>query len=119
MTLVLADENVPRAAVAALREAGLDVSSASEDMPGAADVAVLERAEAEERLLLTFDRDFGELIFHRGHEPPPAVVFLRFVPRTPEEPASVFLNLLGHNEIRLDGRFTVITRDQVRQRPLP
>ena len=119
MNSVLADENVPLVAVKVLREAGLDVRSASEDMPGAADVAVLGRARSEDRLLLTFDRDFGELIFHQRHEPPPAVVFLRFVPATPEEPASVFRNLLGHAEIELEGRFTVVTREQVRQRPLP
>ncbi len=88
-------------------------------MPGAVDVAILERARAEKRLLLTFDRDFGELIFRRRHEAPPAVVFPRFVPRTPDEPATVFQNLLGHGEIRLEGRFTVVTQDQVRQRPLP
>jgi hypothetical protein len=35
----------------------MDVCSASEDMPGAKDTALLERARSEERLLLTFDRD--------------------------------------------------------------
>ncbi len=119
MTSVLADENVPRAAVAVLREAGLDVRSTSEDISGATNVAILERARSEERLLLTFDRDFGELIFHRGNKPPPAIVFLRFIPRTPDKPASVFQDLLSHGEIQLEGRFTVVTRDQVRQRPLP
>jgi predicted nuclease of predicted toxin-antitoxin system len=119
VTSILADENIPRATVMLLRKAGMDVCSASEDMPGAKDTALLERARSEERLLLTFDRDFGELIFRRKHQPPPAVVYLRFVPATPEEPASVLQQLLHHAEIELEGRFTVVMRDQVRQRPLP
>ncbi|MFW6031519.1 MAG: DUF5615 family PIN-like protein [Myxococcota bacterium] len=119
MRSVLAIGNVPRVAVHVLREAGLDVRSASEDMPGAVDAAVLERVRAEDRLLPTFDRDYGELVFHRRREPPAAVVFLRFVSATPAEPASVFQNLLGHDAVELESRFTVVTREQVRQRPLP
>lgn len=119
MIVVRADENIPRVAIELLREAGMDIRSASEDMPGASDVAILEAARSEGALLLTFDRDFGELIYHDKHRPPRGVVYLRFVPRTPAEPASVFQNLLAHGEIELDGRFTVVTRDQVRQRPLP
>lgn len=119
MIPILADENVPFVSVTELRSAGLDVRSASEDMPGYTDSAILGLARSEGRLLLTFDRDFGELIFRHGHEPPPAVVYLRFVPATPEEPALVFQSLLSHDEIELEGRFTVATREQVRQRPLP
>lgn len=96
MISVLADENVPRATIALLREAGMDVRSASEELPGAVDGAILDLARSEGRLLLTFDRDFGELIYRRQHEPPPAVVYLRFLPTTPEEPATVFRNLLRH-----------------------
>ena len=86
-----------------LREAGFDVRSAAEDMPGAADATVLELSRSEERLLHTFDRDFGELIFRRKHPPPPAVVYMRFVPATPEEPASVLRRLLHHSDINLEG----------------
>lgn len=118
MIAVLADENVPRASIAMLRESGIDVRSAAEAITGASDTQVLDLARSEGRLLLTFDRDFGELIYRHQHAAPPAVVYLRFVPTTPEEPASVFRNLLQHDDIDLKGRFTVVTRDQVRQRPL-
>ena len=116
---LLADENVPRASVHSLRAAGLDVVSVTGRIPGASDSAVLELARSENRLLLTFDSDFGELIYRRGHAAPAGVVFLRFVPANPEETADVVRNLLAHTEIVLDGRFTVVTRDQVRQRVLP
>jgi predicted nuclease of predicted toxin-antitoxin system len=116
---LLADENVPRATVDSLRIAGLDVSAVIEHMPGASDAAVLEFARSEKRLLLTFDRDFGELIYRRGELPPPGVVYFRFLPIDPEESARILRSLLEHSEITLSGRFTVVTRDQVRQRPLP
>lgn len=119
MIAVLADENVPRASIERLRTAGIDVRSVAERDPGILDVAVLELARAEGRLLLTFDRDFGELIYRRRHAAPAAVVYLRFAPSDPHEPAVVFRRLLDHGEIELEGRFTVVTRDQVRQRPLP
>jgi predicted nuclease of predicted toxin-antitoxin system len=119
VTSGLADENVPRATIRLLREAGIDVRSAAEEIPGAPDAEVLELARSEDRLLLTFDRDFGELIYRRQHKSPPAVVYLRFVPATPEEAALVFRNLHQHSEIELTGRFTIVMRDQVRQRPLP
>jgi predicted nuclease of predicted toxin-antitoxin system len=58
---VLADENVPREAVTAMRAAGHDVAWIAEDAPSIADLDVLVRAAAEERVLVTSDKDFGEL----------------------------------------------------------
>lgn len=58
---ILANENVPGPVVAALRAAGHDVLWAKETMPGAKDRNVLDRAQADARLLVTFDKDFGEL----------------------------------------------------------
>ena len=119
MTRFLADENVPRASILLLRQYGLDIRSIGEDAPGTPDARVLEEARKEGRVLLTFDRDFGELIYRRGLEAPPAVVYLRLVPATPDEPATIVRNLLDHAEIRIQGRLTVVTREGVRQRPLP
>jgi len=116
---ILADENVPADSVAALRAAGVDVIAAAEIEPGAADIDVLERARLEGRALLTFDRAFGELIYRKGYPAPSAVIYMRFVPSSPEEPAAVLLQLIEHSVIQLADRFTVVSRDQVRQRPLP
>ena len=58
---LLVDENVPIASVIALRTAGHDVYSASEHDAGTADNVLLARAQEEGRLLVTFDRDFGDL----------------------------------------------------------
>ena len=60
---LLANENIPLATVEALREAGEDVVSVTEDSPGATDEAVIRWARQEERVVVTFDRDYGELVF--------------------------------------------------------
>jgi predicted nuclease of predicted toxin-antitoxin system len=60
----LANENFPGDAVEALRNQGHDVTWIRTDAPGIADAEVLNRAQRDERILLTFDKDFGELAFH-------------------------------------------------------
>src|SRR5271165_3545449 len=57
----LADENFPGDAVTALRTAGHDVLWIRTDAPGITDQDVLSRSLRDARVLLTFDKDFGEL----------------------------------------------------------
>ncbi len=66
----LANENFPGAAVAALKAAGHDVAWVRSVAPGLADPEVLAWAAREQRILLTFDKDFGELA--RASALPPA-----------------------------------------------
>lgn len=115
----LADENFPLRSVALLREAGHDVLAVSERLPGVPDQTVLERAVAERQILLTFDRDYGELIFGKSLPVPPGVVYLRLVPRTPLEAGEVVLALCAAGGLELDERYTVVDPPRVRQRPLP
>jgi len=60
---LLANENFPAAAVNALREKGHDVTWIRTEAPGINDKSVLARAQRESRILITFDKDFGELAF--------------------------------------------------------
>ena len=115
----LANENVPVASLRRLRAAGHDVASSIEDSPGVKDESVLARAHAEQRIILTFDRDYGELIYRRRLPTPAGVVYFRFAPTTPEEPAERFIELLETGHIILEEQFTVIGRSWIRQRPLP
>ena len=114
----LADENIPLPSIRLLRDAGHDVVSVTEETPGVADTAVLQHAVASARILLTFDRDYGDLIYRLGMEAPPAVLYLRFVPGTPQEVAVVVEELL-RTEVPLMGHFTVVETKRVRQRSLP
>jgi predicted nuclease of predicted toxin-antitoxin system len=81
---LLADENIPRAVVDALREAGHDVSWITKDDAGAADLGILRRASTEERLLVTFDTDFGTLAVARGAPAPSGIVLFRLGPKPPD-----------------------------------
>lgn len=62
----LANENFPLDAVTALRDKGYDVVWIRTDAPGSKDPEILQRAVSENRVLLTFDKDFGELAFQFG-----------------------------------------------------
>jgi predicted nuclease of predicted toxin-antitoxin system len=114
---LLVNENIPLASVAALRDAGHDVASITEDSPGIPDEVVMQRAHAENRIVVTFDRDYGELMFRRRLPRPAGVLYLRFLPSTPLEPAAYIAQLIA-DKIELEGRFTTADRYQVRQRPL-
>ena len=63
---LLANENFPGDAVAALRGNGYDVCWIREDAPGIGDPQVLAWAMREKRVLLTFGKDFGELAYRTG-----------------------------------------------------
>jgi predicted nuclease of predicted toxin-antitoxin system len=115
----LANENFPLASVRRLRESGHSVVAIVEISAGAKDSAVLDRAAREDHILITFDRDYGELIYRRKLPTPRGVIYLRFVPETPEEAAVVILNLLEIPRLDLEGRYTVVDRQRIRQRPLP
>ena len=68
---------------------------------------------------MTFDRDYGELIYRIRMPAPIGVVYFRYFPATPEEPAQDLLRLLSVEGLVLEGYFTVFERTQLRQRPLP
>jgi predicted nuclease of predicted toxin-antitoxin system len=65
----LANENIPMASVSALREAGYDIVSMTEEAPGSSDEAGLLRAKMEDRVVITFDRDYGVLLFRKRLPP--------------------------------------------------
>ena len=62
----LADESCAGPVIWALREAGHDVVAVAEVASGAADEQVMNQALGERRILITEDRDFGELVYARG-----------------------------------------------------
>ena len=86
--LLLVNENFPAPALRSLRAAGFDVLAVAEDMPGATDRVVLEHVRTLGRWLVTFDRDYGELVFLHELPPPSAIIFIRQEPIPPDAPAS-------------------------------
>jgi predicted nuclease of predicted toxin-antitoxin system len=115
---LLLNENFPLPALRMLRAHGVDVLAVVETSHGAPDEQVLALASAESRWLVTFDRDYGELIYSRRLAPPPAVIYLRQGPYPPERPASMILELLS-DPSQVEGFFPVVSEKSIRRRPLP
>lgn len=113
----LANENVAGDAIVALREKGHDVAWIRTDAPGSKDEEVLARAMAEQRILITFDKDFGELAFH-AHLPAACGIVLFRIP-TPSA-AFVANAVVAAIESRTDwaGHFSVIEEKRIRMRAL-
>ncbi len=116
---ILANENIPVPSIRKVRAAAVTLSAITEDSPGVTDVEVLSRAARDELVIWTFDRDYGDLIFRQGLPTPKGVLYFRFSPNTPEEPATLLLRLLADKGMIIEGMFTVVDRIGYRQRALP
>ncbi|MEW6555547.1 MAG: DUF5615 family PIN-like protein [Actinomycetota bacterium] len=114
----LANENIPLSTTKLLAEGGHDVICVADEIPGASDRQVIEQAITTNRIVLTFDRDYGELIFRHKARDVPGVVYFRFTPISPDEAGTMLLEILKEKIITLSGKFTVIERDSIRQRSL-
>ena len=115
---VLANENFPRVAVEGLRSAGHDVVWVRTDMPGADDDVILARAQAEGRLVATFDKDFGELAFRWRLPATCGVALFRLHTQDPRYILSRVVDAFA-NAAGWIGNFVVIEDSRVRVRPLP
>ena len=114
----MADESCDHALVRALRNAGHDVVAVAESNAQAPDSEVVDMAVSDARVLLTEDKDFGQLVFARG-EPSLGVVLLRYPAGARGEIRADVVNLVAKNERRLVGSFVVVAPAQVRFRRMP
>lgn len=115
---LLVNENFPAPALQALREAGIDVVAVVETMRGASDEAILAAAREQDRWLVTFDRDYGELVYKSGLPCPPALLYLRQESFPPVHAATLVLRALA-DPAQTEGFFCTIGDALVRRRPLP
>ena len=113
----LVDECVDASLVAALRGAGHDVVSVQEASLASDDDAVMALAHQENRILLTEDKDLGELAFRRRLVVP-GVALLRIDPRFRHRKWPRLLATLESLHDRLVGHYTFVHVDKVRIRPL-
>jgi predicted nuclease of predicted toxin-antitoxin system len=90
----LADENFPGDAVTALRAAGHDVLWIRADAPGIIDQDVLARSFEDARVLLTFDKDFGELAWRSGLPASCGIVLFRLPVLGPSAVGRVIADVL-------------------------
>ena len=115
---IIANENIPGLAVRKLRDRGHDVIWIRESDPGSADHEVLALARAENRLLITFDKDFGELAFRHGFPAVNGVLLFRPRKAPPDFYAEWILRTLESRD-DWSGNFSVIEVDRIRMTVLP
>ena len=113
----LADECVDAALVAELRRLGHDVVYVAERSAGLADPEVLTQAREGDRLLLTEDKDFGDLVF-RSRLVVPGVVLLRLSPEDRPLKWDRLKTAIAQFGAGLTGRYVVVEKARMRSRPL-
>lgn len=119
MLRLLADENIPRQLITHLRGRHHDVRWILEENKGLADPLVLANALAERRVLLTCDKDFGDIVFREGAKAACGVILIRlFDTRSQTEIVQIVSLVLEAHESSWEGHFSVIDRRRVRVMPL-
>lgn len=103
----LADENMSAAVVAGLRAAGHDVAFIAEDSPSIPDDFVLARAVRESRVLITYDKDYGKLVFVDRQPADSGVILFRLRNLSPEARIRFMVSNLD-NEVDWRGHFATI-----------
>jgi predicted nuclease of predicted toxin-antitoxin system len=114
----LANENFPGDAVSALQARGHDVVWVRTSAPGSSDIEVLNYAQREDRILITFDKDFGELAFRSGLPSSSGIILFRIATRSAAYVAKVAIAAL-ESRSNWAGAFSVINDDRIRMTPLP
>lgn len=115
---LLANENFPGEAVEALRRNAHDVVWIRTTAPGSDDEAVLALAQAENRILLTFDKDFGELAFRSKLPASSGIILFRIVMPSAGYVADVVARVLDSREDWI-GHFSVVDDRRIRMTRLP
>ncbi|MFC1617393.1 DUF5615 family PIN-like protein [Candidatus Margulisiibacteriota bacterium] len=118
----LANENFPLTSIKILRKKGFAIKSISEESPGITDAEVLKRACKESLIILTYDRDYGQLIYKYNLFKPKGVIYLRPACSYPEEAAETLLVVFNKIKPVLANKFVIIDkRDEtinIRQRKI-
>ena len=114
----LANENFPGDAVAALRAGGHDLAWVRTDAPGSPDPDVLARSVRENRDLLTFDKDSGELAWRAGLPATAGIVPFRLPMPSPADVGPAIASIVGSRE-NWAGQFSVVEPGCIRMRSLP
>ncbi|MDP3724996.1 MAG: DUF5615 family PIN-like protein [Nanoarchaeota archaeon] len=111
----LLDENIGYVVLEFLRREGYDAKSILEGIRSISDDEVLEGALMEKRILVTLDKDFGELVY-RYSKKHAGVIFLRLKKESPENIIKVLTQVLEMRATQLMGRFVIASEVSMRVR---
>lgn len=104
----VADESVDQQIVNRLRDDGHEVPAVSETEPGKSDNDVLPLARSLNALLITADKDFGELVF-RQHLLTGGIILLRLSGISASKKATFVSSAVSEHSSELPDAFTVVS----------
>jgi predicted nuclease of predicted toxin-antitoxin system len=113
---LLADESVDRQIVERLRQDGHEVLYVAEMELGIPDDVVLERANEISALLVTADKDFGELVFRDKRLTTDGVILLRLSGLSAERKAEIVSDAFRERAAEFTNHFSVISPGRIRIR---
>jgi len=96
-----------------LAELGYDVVSVIAAMKGSKDMTILEKALSENRIIITSDKDFGDIVFHE-HAKHVGIILIRLQNGTPNNRIKAVENLLANYKDQLVNNFIVVTEANIR-----
>ena len=117
--IFLADEGVDRQIVERLRQDGHQVAYVAEMSPGISDEIVLAHSRDAASVLITADKDFGELVFRQGHASA-GVLLIRLSGLSTAQKALTVSTAIREHDEELPGAFAVLGPGNIRiRRTLP
>ena len=114
---LVADESIDKQIVDRLRDLGYSVWYVAEMAPSISDEDVLQMANNESALLVTSDKDFGELVF-RQHLVSHGIILIRLSGLSTELKANIVSSTLADYENEITGNFSLISPGRIRIRKL-
>jgi predicted nuclease of predicted toxin-antitoxin system len=115
--LILADENIDRKIINAIRNLNIEVYSIFENNRGLSDYQIIQFSKDPPRIILTEDKDFGEWVFAHNQKEI-SVIFLRYDFRETAQIIDIISRLLTSKEFNLIGKFTIISAQKIRIREI-
>jgi predicted nuclease of predicted toxin-antitoxin system len=98
--------------VDALRSKGIDIVRVKARASSLSDETVLKTANIQNRILITFDTDFGELVFRQKLKAQ-GIILLKFTPKSSHQVVETILSLLT-SKAKIEGHFLIVKEKKMR-----
>jgi predicted nuclease of predicted toxin-antitoxin system len=113
---LIADENIPKETLGILKKQGVDIISVTDFAFGLSDEEILDLARKNRKIIVTFDKDFGQLIFKENMKTN-GLLLLRFVPESPQQIARRIKQVLK-TKVKIENHVVTIKKDSIKVTPV-
>jgi predicted nuclease of predicted toxin-antitoxin system len=96
-----------------LKQKDHEVISVFDDLRGVTDDFILEKCFSENYILITSDKDFGEMVFRMSHKHK-GIILIRCSPNNFQTRIEVLSKLLDNYKLNIENNFVVVTNTKVR-----